>query len=174
MGGCGVVSRVASRMADQLTEEQRQQFKEAFQLFDADGTGSIDNKELGACLRALGQSPSDKELSTMIDEVDLDKSGTIDFGEFLLLLTRNMRSIDYANEMRNAFRCFDTTDTQRIPFDELCEYLTTLGEPLTPDEVRKICVDAEALNSTNEDNLVEMVEYMKIIIHLFPQPPASD
>jgi hypothetical protein len=35
------------------------------------------------------------------------QSGTIDFNEFLLLLTRNMRAIDYAEEMASAFKCFD-------------------------------------------------------------------
>ena len=35
------------------------------------------------------------------------QSGTIDFSEFLLLLTRNMRTIDYAEEMLSAFRTFD-------------------------------------------------------------------
>ena len=36
-------------MADQLTEEQIAEFKEAFSLFDKDGDGTITTKELGAC-----------------------------------------------------------------------------------------------------------------------------
>ena len=35
-------------MADQLTEEQIAEFKEAFSLFDKDGDGTITTKELGA------------------------------------------------------------------------------------------------------------------------------
>ena len=34
-------------MADQLTEEQIAEFKEAFSLFDKDGDGTITTKELG-------------------------------------------------------------------------------------------------------------------------------
>ena len=30
-------------------------FREAFNLFDTDGGGSIDIEELGSCLRSLGQ-----------------------------------------------------------------------------------------------------------------------
>ena len=37
----------SSRMADQLTEEQIAEFKEAFSLFDKDGDGTITTKELG-------------------------------------------------------------------------------------------------------------------------------
>lgn len=35
-------------MADQLTEEQIAEFKEAFSLFDKDGDGTITTKELGS------------------------------------------------------------------------------------------------------------------------------
>lgn len=36
-------------IADQLTEEQIAEFKEAFSLFDKDGDGTITTKELGEC-----------------------------------------------------------------------------------------------------------------------------
>lgn len=34
----------------ELTEEQKQEIKEAFDLFDADGSGTIDAKELKVCV----------------------------------------------------------------------------------------------------------------------------
>lgn len=34
---------------------QVEHFREAFNLFDTDGGGSIDIEELGSCLRSLGQ-----------------------------------------------------------------------------------------------------------------------
>ena len=43
-------------MADQLTEEQIAEFKEAFSLFDKDGDGTITTKELGTVMRSLGQN----------------------------------------------------------------------------------------------------------------------
>ena len=42
-------------MAEQLTEEQIQEFKEAFSLFDKDNDGTITTKELGTVMRSLGQ-----------------------------------------------------------------------------------------------------------------------
>ena len=38
----------------ELTEEQRQEIKEAFDLFDTDGSGTIDPKELRAAMQSLG------------------------------------------------------------------------------------------------------------------------
>ncbi len=90
-------------MVDQLSEEQIAEFKEAFSLFDRvstqllersvlttnqDGDGKITSKELGTVMRSLGQNPTEAELQDMINEVDSDGNGTIDFPEFLTMMAR--------------------------------------------------------------------------------------
>lgn len=65
-------SNVYCVQADQLTEEQIAEFKEAFSLFDKDGDGTITTKELGTVMRSLGQNPTEAELQDMINEVDAD------------------------------------------------------------------------------------------------------
>ena len=54
-------------MADQLTEEQIAEFKEAFSLFDKDGDGTITTKELGTVMRSLGQNPTEAELQDIVN-----------------------------------------------------------------------------------------------------------
>lgn len=56
-------------MADQLTEEQIEEFKEAFSLFDKEGVGSIDAQELGTVMRSLGQNPTEAELEDMLADI---------------------------------------------------------------------------------------------------------
>uniref|UniRef100_A0A8C2I168 Calmodulin n=1 Tax=Cyprinus carpio TaxID=7962 RepID=A0A8C2I168_CYPCA len=90
--------------ADQLTEEQIAEFKEAFSLFDKDGDGTITTKELGTVMRSLGQNPTEAELQDMINEVDADGNGTIDFPEFLTMMARKMKDTDSEEEIREAFR----------------------------------------------------------------------
>lgn len=46
---------------------------------DSAPTGQITTKELGTVMRSLGQNPSESELQDMINEVDADNNGTIDF-----------------------------------------------------------------------------------------------
>ena len=46
------------------------EIREAFQLFDKDGSGSISTKELGMAMRSLGQNPTEDQLMDMVNEVD--------------------------------------------------------------------------------------------------------
>ena len=63
----------------ELTEEQKQEIKEAFDLFDTEGVGQIDAKELKVAMRALGFEPKKEEIRKMIQDIDRDGRGVIDF-----------------------------------------------------------------------------------------------
>uniref|UniRef100_A0A7N5J8W6 EF-hand domain-containing protein n=1 Tax=Ailuropoda melanoleuca TaxID=9646 RepID=A0A7N5J8W6_AILME len=115
-------------MADQLTEEQIGEFKEAFSLFDKDGDGTITTKELGTVMRSLGQNPTEAELQDMINEVDADGNGTIDFPEFLTMMARKMKDTDSEEEIREAFKVFDKDGNGYISSAELRHVMTNLGE----------------------------------------------
>ena len=62
--------------------------------------GQITTKELGTVMRSLGQNPSESELQDMINEVDADNNGTIDFPEFLTMMARKMKDTDSEDEIR--------------------------------------------------------------------------
>merc|ERR1712171_23550 len=100
----GCVTSVTA-MADQLTEEQIAEFKEAFSLFDKDGDGTITTKELGTVMRSLGQNPTEAELADMINEVDADGNGTIDFPEFLTMMARKIRTRSPRRRSSRRSRC---------------------------------------------------------------------
>lgn len=53
--------------------------------------GTITVKELGTVMRSLGQNPTEAELLSMIQEVDQDGNGTINFDEFRTLMQRKMK-----------------------------------------------------------------------------------
>ncbi|CAK8679675.1 calmodulin-like [Clavelina lepadiformis] len=122
-------------MADQLTEEQIVDFKEAFSLFDKDGDGTITTKELGTIMRSLGQNPTEAELQDTINEVDVDGNGTIDFPEFLTMMAKQMKDTDSEEGIREAFRLFDKDGNGFISAAELRDVMTNFGDTLTDEEV---------------------------------------
>jgi len=65
-----------------LTEEQRSQIKQAFDICDVDGSGSIDMEELKEVLAALGEQATDEQAKELMQEIDTDQNGTISYEEF--------------------------------------------------------------------------------------------
>ena len=58
-------------------------------------------------MRSLGQNPTEAELQDMVNEIDADGDGTIDFPEFLTMMARKMKDTDSEEEIKEAFRVFD-------------------------------------------------------------------
>ncbi|MEJ1286035.1 calmodulin 1 [Cricetulus griseus] len=152
-------SSVVISKADQLTEEQIAEFKEAFSLFDKDGDGTITTKELGTVMRSLGQNPTEAELQDMINEVDADGNGTIDFPEFLTMMARKMKDTDSEEEIREAFRVFDKDGNGYISAAELRHVMTNLGEKLTDEEVDEMIREAD-IDGDGQVNYEEFVQMM--------------
>ncbi|MBZ3882542.1 Calmodulin [Sciurus carolinensis] len=151
--------RLDALQADQLTEEQIAEFKEAFSLFDKDGDGTITTKELGTVMRSLGQNPTEAELQDMINEVDADGNGTIDFPEFLTMMARKMKDTDSEEEIREAFRVFDKDGNGYISAAELRHVMTNLGEKLTDEEVDEMIREAD-IDGDGQVNYEEFVQMM--------------
>ncbi|XP_078612782.1 uncharacterized protein LOC144882674 [Branchiostoma floridae x Branchiostoma japonicum] len=146
-------------MADQLTEEQISEFREAFELFDKDGNGSIDAGELGTVMKSLGQKPTETELQDMINEVDTDGDGTIDFTEFLTMMTQKMKDMHKEDELRDSFKVFDKDGNGVISAEELRQVMTNLGEKLTDEEVDEMIREAD-LDGDGQVNFEEFVRMM--------------
>lgn len=78
------------KVKNELTEEQRQEIKEAFDLFDSESTGVIDAKELKVAMRALGFEPKKEEVKKILQEVDKHGDGVIKFEDFMDIMTQKM------------------------------------------------------------------------------------
>jgi len=68
---------------EELSEEQIEEFKEAFSLFDPEGNGYIQTKELGTVLRSLGIHTTDEEKNEFIEKYDPNSESVIYFKDFL-------------------------------------------------------------------------------------------
>ena len=74
-------------MSDIFTQEQIDEYKTAFNMFDIDGDGSITAKELRTILRSQGLNPTPEEVVEMVENIDKNNNGEIEFDEFLILMS---------------------------------------------------------------------------------------
>ncbi|KAL4929883.1 uncharacterized protein BDV17DRAFT_260291 [Aspergillus undulatus] len=147
-------------MAGKLTQEEIDQFKEVFSGFDKDGNGDIDAKELGEVMRSLGQAPTEAELQDIIDELDVDRTGTIDFEEFLILMSRKVKDSDPEAELRSAFAVFDQDNSGTISADELRRVLTSIGDNVSDADVDEML----KLADVNGDGTIDYEEFVKLML----------
>ena len=143
-----------------LTRAQVQEFKEAFDIFDVDGGGTITAEELGEVMKSLGQKPTRAQLEAMVREIDADGDGAIDFPEFLTMMLRKMNEGDPERELRDVFTVFDKDQSGTISADELKSVMKVIGEKLTEQEIE----DAIRLADTTGDGEVDYDEFIAFVL----------
>merc|ERR1712159_103224 len=84
---------------------------------------------------ALGLKTEEGELEGMVNEVDVDGSGSIEFTEFLTLMSRKMKASDTEEEMRKAFTLFDKNGDGFISPAELRVVMANVDENIDDEEV---------------------------------------
>ena len=94
-------------------------------------------------MRALGFEPKKEEIKKMIADIDKDGSGTIDFEEFLQMMTAKMGERDFREEIMKAFRLFDDDETGKISFKNLKRVAKELGENMTDEELQEMIDEAD-------------------------------
>ncbi|XP_037051431.1 caltractin-like isoform X2 [Bradysia coprophila] len=144
----------------ELSDEQKSDIKEAFDMFDTEGTGVIDIKELKVAIRALGFEPKKEDIKKMVADVDKEGTGKISYADFLQLMTMKMTEKDSNEEILKAFRLFDDDDTGTISFKNLKRVAKELGENLTDEELKEMIEEAD-MDGDGEVNQDEFLRIMK-------------
>lgn len=154
-------SRARSGAADKfpLTEDQKQEIKEAFDLFDTDGSGTIDQKELKVAMRALGFEPKRDEIKKMIADIGKTGAGTIDLQDFMFLMSGKMTERDSKEEILKAFRLFDDDETGKISLKNLRRVAREIGETMTDEELQEMIDEADR----DGDGEVSQEEFLRIM-----------
>ncbi|CAG8568897.1 4170_t:CDS:2, partial [Paraglomus occultum] len=143
-----------------ITSDQYQELREAFDLFDTDGSGSIAAKELKVAMRVLGFEVKRDEVKQILAQVD--GSGRVDFDTFLKVVSEKMSQRDIREELHKVFLLFDDDETGRITFANLKRVSRELGEDLTDEELQEMIDEADK----NGDGEVDEGEFITLMLKL--------
>ncbi|UZJ53054.1 hypothetical protein CBS101457_002374 [Exobasidium rhododendri] len=142
-----------------LTDEQRQEIKEAFDLFDTDKDGAIDYHELKVAMRALGFDLKKAEVLKILRDHDHKGEGVMEWDDFLRVMTHKISMRDPMDEIRRAFSLFDDDGTGKISLRNLKRVAKELGEGLDEEELQAM-IDEFDLDQDGEINEQEFVQIM--------------
>ena len=146
-------------MADGLTDEQIEELREAFNLFDTDGNGTIDSKELKEAMQSLGFEAKNQTIYQIIADIDKDGTGDIDFEEFLDLMTAGISSTDSKEDVQKVFNLFDDDKTGYISLQNLKRVSKDLGETMSDAELLEMIERADA----DQDGQISFEEFYAIM-----------
>ena len=118
-----------------LSEEQIDELREAFALFDRSGDGKINVKEMQVIMRSIGQNPSEEEIIQIMTEVDprAAESKQTDFEGFLKLMRKKLNNEgggEMDEEMFEAFKTYDRQGRGYYDLVEMKEVMAEYGEKL--------------------------------------------
>ncbi|GFN79319.1 calmodulin [Plakobranchus ocellatus] len=143
-----------------LTQSEAKELRDAFSLFDKDGNGTIDIKELAPVMRALGQNPTQKEIQEIMRKADVDESGSLGYDEYVQVINSFALSPqDVEVQLRQAFLVFDRDKSGSLNLSELREVLCGMGEPLTEKEASHVLKKIDK----NNDGVVDVEEFVQFL-----------
>eukprot|EP00092_Neocalanus_flemingeri_P001216 GFUD01001295.1.p1 GENE.GFUD01001295.1~~GFUD01001295.1.p1 ORF type:complete len:150 (+),score=55.52 GFUD01001295.1:74-523(+) len=105
--------------------------------------GCVDSCQVSSIMKSFGQNPSEAEIQDMVNQVDKDGTGSIDFPEFLEMMSMKADSENAEDEIREAFKVFDGDGNGYINRQELACVMGNLGEALTPAEIQGMIDEAD-------------------------------
>ena len=146
-------------MSEFLTPQQIEEFRHCFEQLDVNDNGKIGMKELGSVLRCFGINPTEAEVQDIINEVDADGNGTLDFEEFVSLMCKRMTDTDVELELKNAFNIIDLDVNGRINAAELKRLFDASGAKVTDEEVEEMIREADL----DGDGLIDLDEFKRVV-----------
>lgn len=148
-------------MSQQLSNEGLEDLRKTFNLFDVDGDGKITLEELENVMEKFtGVKPSRVDLEDMLREADYDSNGTIEFNEFIKLMSSKVLNVETDDsDMREAFKIFDRDGNGFIDHNELKSVMAKLGEVLTDSQISQMMKEAD----TDQDGKINFEEFTRMM-----------
>jgi calcium-dependent protein kinase len=140
-----------------LSKEEKNELLELFQAFDKNGDGVLSKEEIFEGYKSiLGEVEASKEVERIMNEVDIDRSGTIDYNEFVMAAT-NRQNILNKEKLEATFKMFDKDGSGSISSEEIRSFL---GNSFTDQKSLDAIIKEVDVNGDGEISLVEFKDMM--------------
>ena len=153
-----VLSFISSQL---LSKEESKKLAESFKRLDKNGDGKLSKEELMEAYQiSMGYEAALEEVENIMQQVDINNSGYIDYSEFLMASSRKEVLLTKAN-LDNAFRTFDTDGSGKITAFELKELLGASGEvsdPVWEELIKEV--------DQNGDGEIDILEFKSMMMKL--------
>jgi len=123
-----------------LSQDEVDEIRQAFDLFDTNQTGKIDPKELKAAMQSLGfdtKNPTIFQMIAELDTTDAQKRGGIDFDTFVEAINDKLGDKETKQGIERIFNLFiDDPSSDTITLTSLRRIAKELGEQMSSDELK--------------------------------------
>ncbi|XP_035016490.1 dynein regulatory complex protein 8 [Hippoglossus stenolepis] len=140
--------------AESTVSDVDKKIRAAFQAFDYEANNTVDVRELGTIIYALGCFPSQKDLHDFIAEVEEDHTGHIHLDKFLPIMTNVLLEKKFPpipeDLLLQAFKVLDKDNKGYLEPEEMTKYMTQEGEPFTQEEMEEMLT---ALADTEKNHI---------------------
>ncbi|KAI5863667.1 EF-hand [Durotheca rogersii] len=147
------------KMARALSKEEIQVFKDLFDSYDTDKGGNITAEEFAKVMsQSPGKQPTKEEVEQIIKDVDLDGDGTINFNEFITMMTgQPYPPQDEDEDYARAWKKYEPSLNGSITQSQFRQLVADLGDSVTDVEVEKL------VNSVDGEGKISYKEFLNFI-----------
>eukprot|EP00931_Biecheleriopsis_adriatica_P117112 TRINITY_DN92660_c0_g1_i1.p1 TRINITY_DN92660_c0_g1~~TRINITY_DN92660_c0_g1_i1.p1 ORF type:complete len:1143 (-),score=239.62 TRINITY_DN92660_c0_g1_i1:48-3425(-) len=133
--------------AARLRLQEKMDYKAAFDMFDANGNGEMDVSEISQLMEHLGYRPMRKVIDEVLDEVDFEGDGELDFEEFfhfiMVFRRRDGFTLAQLAKYEEVFQRCDEDRSESICQQELGEMLRYLGYNIGKDDLYLLVAEVD-------------------------------
>ena len=124
-----------------MSKSEKENLAKIFKAIDKNGDGKLSKEEiLDGYDQFFGKNMEKSEIEKMFDSVDIDKSGFIDYSEFVIA-SMNEKNLLTNEKLQAAFKMFDKDSSGFISSEEIKEILgfgKTLSEEAVNDIIKQV------------------------------------
>ncbi|EEE64023.1 hypothetical protein OsJ_18852 [Oryza sativa Japonica Group] len=145
-------------IADHLSAEEVEDIKDMFKVMDTDNDGIVSYEELKSGIAKFGSHLAESEVQMLIEAVDTNGRGALDYGEFLAV-SLHLQRMANGEHLRRAFLFFDKDGNGYIEPEELQEALVEDGATDIMEVVKDILQEVD----TDKDGKISYEEFVAMM-----------